>query len=287
VLALAASLVAFTALRSLEPANQREQVVRYAADTVGCLDTLHASDTISAMVTLRVLPYDSKDQLPPDFAPFFAQEFKSRFHVPADLPLSVVQLTRAKCRSENDCTGAALWLSANAYLVAQKNGSLSVVEVADESLTPQFAQAVKDILESMGRDLAVPGSREDPLAFVMTIRPHLAPDTVPRERQLFRIRLPWYDLRLTPPAAPPDLALQYPRKAEIVGAEDSVRMSFTVLPNGSVHPGSVDLVSGRYREFIEEVATALDSSTYVPARLGECPVATWTNQSFNFRRRGR
>ena len=239
------------------------------------------------MATLRVRRYNSKAGLPKDFAEFFAQEFKSRFPVPSNLALSVVMRTRAKCVTERDCIGAGLWLSANAYAVARKDGSLSFIGVSDESLTPNFAETVRVVLETMSQDRAIPGIEGDSLPLEITVRPHLEPDTVPRERHLFRVRIPWYDLKLTPPDAPPNQKLPYPTLAERAGVEDSVAMSFTVRSNGSVHPASLDVRSGIFREFIQQVAKELEKSTYTPARLGACPVATWTNQSFIFRMRRR
>jgi len=280
---LAVSAIAFRPPQSPESVKHERRSVRTGLDSVGCLDTLRATDTITAVATLRVRRYQNKADLPAEFAGFFAQEFKSRFRVPSNLALSVVMLTRATCTTDRNCSGAGLWLSANAYAVARKDGSLSFIGVSDESLTPDFAESVRVVLETMSRDRAIPEIYEDSLPLEITIRPHLDPDTVPRERHLFRVRIPWYDLRLTPPDAPPNQVLTYPVLAERVGLEDSVAMSFTVLSNGSVHPGSLDVRSGFFREFIQKVATELEKSTYTPAQLGACPVATWTNQSFVFR----
>ena len=58
-----ASVIAFAGLQALEAENEQDKVVRHAADTTGCLDTLHASDTITAMATIRLLPYNSKTRL--------------------------------------------------------------------------------------------------------------------------------------------------------------------------------------------------------------------------------
>lgn len=252
-------------------------------DSVACLDTLRASDTTTAVVKLSLRRYNSKASLPPDFEGFFAQEFKSRFQIPANLPLSVVMLFRARCVSKTDCTGAGLWLSASGYAVARKNGTLAFIGVADESLTPEFAGMVRSVLEGMSQERLVPQIREDSLPLQIAVRLEHNPDTIPRERQLFRVRVPWYDLRFTAPEAPPKQTVPYPRNAERAGIEDSVSLSFTIMQDGSVHPLSLDLRSGVYREFIREVATSLEKSTYTPARLGACPVATWTSQSFVFR----
>lgn len=252
-------------------------------DSIGCLDTLRASDTISAVVKLTVRPQDRKTTLPPDFEAFFAQEFKSRFSPPADLRLSVMH-GMGTCDStwRHNCTSGSFRLSSTAYAVARKDGSLSRLGVVDESLTPALVNAVKTALEAMSWERVVPKLLKDqPLE--VGIRVETRPDTVPRERQLFKVRLPRYDLAFTGGAPLKLKHPRYPMRAEMARVEDSVSVSYTIMPNGSVNLSSFDFETVQYRDFLQAVIKSIEGSTYEPARIGSCPVATWVRQTFLFK----
>ena len=109
-------------------------------------------------------------------------------------------------------------------------------------------------------------------------------DTVPPHRHLFRVSVPYYSLPFTYSQWPKNTrGPTYPPVAERHGIQDSVFVTFTTLPDGTVAPQSVDLLAGHYREFILAVFDRLATARYVAARIGSCPVATWTAQSFLFR----
>jgi TonB family protein len=264
-------------------AAERTDPLQSQPDSIGCLDTLRASDSLAAVVKLVVRPQDRKAQLPPDFEEFFAQEFKARFKVPTSLPLSVMLGTGTCDSTGSTCTGGGLWLSSTAYAVARRNGALSRIGVVDESLTPELAKSVMAVLDGMTSDRVVPDIRADSLRLEIGIRAESHPDTVAPSRRLFRVRLPKYDLTFIHPKAPLKFRVGYPRNAERAGVEDSVTVSFTIMANGSVNPRSFDLHSGRYRDFLRVVVSTLEKATYQPARIGACPVATWTSQSFVFK----
>src|ERR1051325_1558469 len=80
--------------------------------TVGCLDTLHATDSLLRVVKLSVAAQDTAQRLPRHFEEFFAQEFRGRFKTPAKLPLSVV-MGASPCDSVGlRCYGGYLDLAA-------------------------------------------------------------------------------------------------------------------------------------------------------------------------------
>ncbi len=213
--------------------SARRTVVR---DTTGCLDTLHASDSVSAVVTMSVRPQDRKTTLPPDFEGLFVQEFRSRLKVPNNLSLSVMA-GWAPCDSVSQrCVGGVLTLGSQAYLTAHPTGTLSRFGVIDFSLTP--------------------------------------------------VTIPHYKLPFTFAAWPKKAkGPKYPYIAETRGVGDSVAVTFTVLPDGTVAPQSVDVQAGNYMDFIRSVFDGLATMSYVPARIGSCPVATWTAQTFIFKMR--
>ena len=115
-------------------------------DTTGCLDTLHANDSVVAIVKMSVRPQDRKTKLPPDFEGLFAQEFRSRLKLPPNLSLSVM-VGRSPCDTRGDrCAGGVMMFGSHAYATAQPNGALSRVTVVDFSLTPVFAERVRTVL---------------------------------------------------------------------------------------------------------------------------------------------
>jgi hypothetical protein len=171
-----------------------------------------------------------------------------------------------------------------AYATLKSDGTLSKVSVVDLSLTPSFADSVKSAFTKMSTDRASPflGGLES-VALRFAIEVEQDADTVPAYRKLFLVALPHYTMPYSPPdyskgAAPP----KYPRIAEMNRITDTVQLTFTILENGSVAPESVDLEKAHYREFIESVFTSMAKTTYIPARIGTCAVASWVNQLFAF-----
>jgi hypothetical protein len=254
-------------------------------DAIGCLDTLHASDTVETIVKMTVASQDPKTALPPNFENFLAQGFRARFKAPSKLPLSVV-IGDEPCDSLGSrCVGGILNIGAVAYVTAHSNGSLVVTDVVDETLTQDFADSIRSALGAMAKNRDVPWlEHADSIPLVLRFAPDEQADTVPEARYVFKAKIPRYDLPFTSAMMPSTgIVPKYPSRAAIVGIEDSVVLAFTVRANGSIAPQSMDFVSGNYREFVLSAADALNDSRYHPAHLGDCAVATRIRQRFVFK----
>jgi TonB family protein len=255
------------------------------ADAIGCLDTLHASDTVETIVKMTAASQDPKIALPTNFQNYLAQAFKVRFKAPPKLPLSVV-VGGEPCDSLGSrCAGGILNIGAVAYVTARGNGSLVVTNVVDETLTEDFADSVRSTLEGISKNRDVPWlERVDSIPLVLTFVSDDQPDTVPETRYIFKAKIPRYELPFTYAMMPSaGIAPKYPLRAAIAGIEDSVVLAFTVRANGSIAPQSMDFVSGNYREFVLSAADALNEARYHPAHLGDCAVATRIRQRFVFK----
>lgn len=256
-----------------------------AAESIGCLDTLHAADSISTIVKMTVAAQDPKIVLPRDFESLFVEEFRSHFKLPANLPLSVVMGSQPCDSLGSRCLRGVLSLGAVAYATAHNDGRLSDIEVLDVALTPRLADSVKSALQSMSRAEMVPTVGDvDSIPLILQIEPEEKPDTVPSVRYVFRARLPRYDAPFSyasMPAAGVDAT--YPLNARVAGVEDSVTLAFTVESDGTIAGRSIELVSATYRDFIASVLEALGRTRYHPAHLGDCAVATRMKQRFLFK----
>lgn len=255
-------------------------------DTTACLDTLHASDSVSAVVTIRVRPQDPKTTLPPDFEGLFAQEIGSRLRGPRSLHLSVMVGWNQCSSGSPGCTGGVLTLGSQAYATAHSTGALSRIGVLDFSLTSALSDSLRTVLERIGQEKMSPpffnGKDSIPLKISIGVQQHF--DTVPPYRRLFRVNLPHYNLPFTGAEWPKDAkAPKYPSIAESRGVGDSVAVTFTVLADGTVPPESIEVLAGRYIEFIRAVFERLATARYLPARIGGCPVASRGFQSFAFK----
>jgi TonB family protein len=254
-------------------------------DAIGCLDTLHASDTVETIVKMTAASQDPKTALPPNFENFLAQGFKARFKAPSKLPLSVV-IGDEPCDSLGSrCAGGILNIGAVAYVTAHSNGSLVVTDVVDETLTEEFADSIRSALGAMAKNRDVPWlEHADSIPLVLKFAPDDQADTVPEARYVFKAKIPRYDVPFTYAMMPSTgIVPKYPSRAAIAGIEDSVVLAFTVRANGSIAPQSIDFVSGNYREFVLSAADALNDSRYHPAHLGDCAVATRIRQRFVFK----
>src|SRR5947207_2795491 len=116
------------------PRSRRARSARSAhalAAATACLDTLHAADSVSAIIKMSVTPQDTAVQLPADFEDLFVQDFRSRFKPPSRLPLSVV-VGSPPCDSLGSrCAGASLDVAVVAYATAHNDGKLDDIEVVD------------------------------------------------------------------------------------------------------------------------------------------------------------
>ena len=146
--------------------------------------------------------------------------------------------------------------------------------VVDVALARGLADSVHSTLERMSRDQAVPWMGHiDSIPLILTLSPEERPDTVPAFRQLFKARVPRYDIPFSYAAMPvAGVDARYPLTARLVGLEDSVTLAFTVESDGTIAPESLDLVSASYRDFVTSVVEALGKTRYHPAHLGDCAV---------------
>jgi hypothetical protein len=279
---MAASACAANPAPNRKPSSTANDV---GADAIGCLDTLHASDTVEIVVKMTAASQDPKIALSPNFENFLAQSFHARFKTPSKLSLSVV-IGDEPCDSVGSrCAGGILNIGAVAYVTARANGSLVVTDVVDETLTEDFTDSIRSALEAMSKNRDVPWlERTDSIPLVLTFAPDDQPDTVPATRYVFKAKIPRYDLPFTYAMMPSaGINPKYPTRGVIAGIEDSVVLAFTVRSNGSIAPESMDFVSGNYREFVLSAADALNHSRYHPAHLGDCAVATRIRQRFVFK----
>lgn len=266
----------------MNPAVKRP--VPSARSSIGCLDTLHATDSIWSVVKLSVSAADTTKILPTDFESFFTQEFRRKFRVPGKLPLSVVMGTQPCDSLGSRCAGGFLDLAAVAFATAHYDGKLTGIEVVDATLTPMLADSVGATLAAMSREGLAPTEGVDSIPLVVRMETEENPDTVPELRQVFRARVPRYALPFryaTMPAAGVDP--RYPLTARLAGVGDSVAVAFTVDSEGWIAAESLELLRASYRDFVASVLTTLQRTRYHPARLGDCPVSTRMSQRFLFK----
>lgn len=283
-LAVVPGLWILAAACAANPAVIQPASIPYTAG-IGCLDTVHASDTAEAIVSLSVVPVDTNAKLPNDFADLFADEFRTRFKPPPHLLLSVVMGTEPCDSLGSRCAGGELTLGSTAYVTAYSNGKLSSPVVIDASLTETLADSIRSALETISREQEVPWmGKMDSISLVLTLAPEADSDSVTTATRIFKARLPLYDLPFSDaimPAAGVDA--RFPLSASLAGVGDTVTLAFTVQADGSIAPESVDIVTARYRDFVTSVFDALGKTRYHPAHLGDCPVATRIRQRFIFK----
>jgi hypothetical protein len=258
---------------------------RAPSDTPGCLDTLKASDSISTIVKVSVVPQDSTVKLPNEFEQLFAETLRSRFRVPSKLPLSVV-IGQPPCDSLGyRCVGGVLDLGAVIYVQAHNDGTLSGATIVDETTTPALADSLRAALVAMSKANEVPlFGQADSIALVIRIGPDDGADTVQNARRLFKATIPRYDAPFSYATMPQSgVDAPYPLNARLAGVEDSVTIAFTVRADGTIAAESLDLLSANYREFVVSVFNAIINTRYHPAHLGDCAVATRMKQRFMFK----
>jgi hypothetical protein len=258
---------------------------RAPADTLGCLDTLKAADSIAAIVKVSVEPQDSTNRLPIEFEQLFAQTLRQHFRVPRKLPLSVV-IGQPPCDSLGyRCVGGVLDLGAVIYVRAYGDGTVSDAIIVDETTTPALADSLRAALMAMSRANEVPWYwQSDSVALVIKVAPDDGADSVPTARHLFRAMIPRYDAPFRYATMPESgVDAPYPLNARLAGVEDSVTVVFTVRADGTIAAESMDLVAANYSEFVVSVFNALARTRYHPAHLGDCAVATRMKQRFMFK----
>jgi TonB family protein len=284
VVTVAALLLAAACATNPHQRNPGASARRSSADSIGCIDTLHAADTILTVVKMTVAPQDTGVALPHDFESLFVEEFRSRFKPPANLPLSIVMGSQPCDSLGSRCAGGMLSVGAVAYATAHNDGKLSDIALIDVARTPRFADSVSSALQAMSRASMVPPIGDvDSIPVILKILAEEEPDTVPDVRHVFKMKVPQYDWPFSyasMPAAGVDA--KYPYAARLAGLADSVTLAFTVESDGTIPTESIELVSATYQDFVSSVIDALGRTQYHPAHLGDCAVATRMQQRFLF-----
>jgi hypothetical protein len=268
-----------------KPGRKVSSAKRAPGDTIGCLDTLRATDSVTAIIKVVVMPRDSGQRLPREFEGLFADLFRQRFRIPAKMPLSVVKGV-APCDSLGSrCAGGMLDLAVLAYATAHNDGKMGDIAVLDVALAPSFTDGVRSVLESISRESLLPPIGDvDSIPLVVRLESDQEGDSVPAYRRVFQTKLPRYGAPFTYASMPAaGVAARYPFAARLAGVEDSVTVAFTVESDGTIPPESIELVKANYRDFVSSVADALLKTRYHPARLGDCAVATRMEQRFLFK----
>jgi TonB family protein len=259
-------------------------LARRAVRTIDCLDTLHASDSITTIVKMSVAAQDFTAKLPRDFEALFIDDFRSHFKIPRTLPLSVVTGWQPCDPIGSRCVGGVLNLGAIVYVTAHDDGRLSGATVIDETMTPALAESLDSALAAMSRaNQILPLGGADSIALALRVSPEENADTNDT-RHLFKAVVPRYRTPFSYATIPQaGIEPRYPLNARLAGIEDSVTLAFTVGADGMIAAESIDLVHANYREFVASVLDALLKARYHPAHLGDCAVATRIKQRFVFR----
>ena len=255
-----------------------------AHDTLACQDTLHATDSVNAVFKMTVKTQDPKTSLPPEFEALFVDGIRSRLKVPAILRLSVMQGWAPCDTVAGKCIAGVLAFGSQVYVTAHKDGTLTRIGVIDVSLTPEFSDSVVTAMRRYSSEKLIPAfTRPDSIPLDISIDVEQNPDTVPAFRHLFRVNIPRFNTEFDYSQYPKNGGgPKYPPIAASQGVGDTVKVAFTVLSDGSVESQTVDVLKGRYREFVRAVFDKLATIHYVPARIGACAVAARARQSFVF-----
>jgi len=252
-------------------------------DTVACSDTLHANDTIPAIVKIAVHHQDTTSTLPTNFEALFADEFQSRFKAPSQLPLITIDADQP-CKG-SVCASASPLVRVDAYAMALQDGTMQKISVISPSLNTELADSVRSVLTAMSSERTVPFFESAvPLPIRIIVSTETAPDSVPPPRRLFRAKLPHYTAEYRQPSTVRKPVFpRYPRPAEMNGVGDALVFEFTILPDGKVAPESVDLVQYHHPEFVQALIDAFPKMVFEPAMLGSCKVPVWVTQKFDFK----
>lgn len=115
------------------------------------------------------------------------------------------------------------------------------------------------------------------------IRLRLAPWDPPGENGvgLMRVTIPFI-IADTPVSVVNLPAPAYPVGGQRAGAGDVVEVFFAVGTNGRVIPGSIRVVGGRYRQFVEAAVRSVERGLFNPARIRGCAVPMEVAQRMNF-----
>ena len=280
-----AALYAVVACSSNPSPRTAAAARRPASATLGCLDTLQSSDSITTIVRMTVAAQDSAVPLPRDFEGMFIDGFRSHFTAPKKLPLSVVTGWQPCDSLGSRCASGVLNLSAAIYVTAHNDGTLSDGSVIDETITPALADSLRAALVAMSRAKDVPPVGEaETIALAIKVAPQESADSGRALNYLFKAVVPHYGWPFSSATMPEaGVNASYPLSARLAGVEDSVALAFTVDADGRIAPESIDLVSANYREFVASVVNALVKARYHPAHLGDCAVATRMKQRFVFK----
>jgi hypothetical protein len=200
------------------------------------------------------------------------------------MPLRVVAGWEPCDSVASRCAGGILNLATTAYLTAHRDGRLTQISVVDESLTPALADSLNVALRRLSSAKAAAWtSTPDSIALRLRLAASEPDDSVPVLQRFFISVVPHYRLPFSAAVAPAGgVKPNYPVSAELTGVQDTVVVAFTVDSDGLIPSESLELLGGKYRDFVGAVVNALLDAQFHPARLGDCAVAARMRQRFVF-----
>jgi hypothetical protein len=216
---------------------------------------------------------EAPDQIPIGFQPTVTTDLGGGYHGSSALggPLLVPMKTSGRLDNQPPSAGSA-FAALNEALVA------AVHQVDAGGGLPAFSWAAS--------------ARYGPVRLGIEVLPEARPGAVP----LLRARIP--AMRVDTDVAPDRLPRPvYPPEAGQRGEGASIDLRYLVLENGSVDPGSIDVLSVvvdgsntpalSARPFVASAVRALTRARFHPAVAQGCPVAATVRQRFTFHIGGR
>ncbi len=228
-----------------------------------------------------------------NYADLLLQDFAQRFHPPQPLRIPVLAAGPASLRalSPEKRTGAAvreLYIDDVVDFTAKSDGTIGALQLRITSMSPEFDSTVVATLVAMGREdlMPVPTSEEKEDTIPLRLRITSGPGWSGHERALFISQLPKLSgsdaMELEGNPLPP-----YPEEEKALGMDGYVLFQIIVSRQGSVQPGTIEVLQSTSLAFLRSALGVLDSMRFTPAHVGSCPMPQVMRLPFRFQAPGR
>lgn len=289
-----ASRLAAVIAVSLGVTLSAQAAAQQARGDSACTLPTPAHDSVHVVVT-AIATVDSSDRdrlvkLSPTFLAFVVEAVRTHFVPPTNLDLA--SLAGGMPHPPADWLAPPNWkaprttrttplLAADAYFTINASGTPGDIRIGHSSMAASLARSVDSAIRAIvPEDYGLVPQNADGVR----VHFHLeaAPDSVATDQPFFTTWLPVYRIDQSPRAPKRPVIPTYPVNARDQGVTDTVLVSFAIGPSGRVIPGTIDLLSAHYRDFVDVVASTLRDNVFQPIIAEGCPVTSTVREAFTF-----
>jgi protein TonB len=235
-----------------------------------------------------VLRFGSDKPIPDNFASFLVEGIRTNLVLPTPLALGVYgsHFNRPIPPGSKQPEELVPAFSSEFIVALRQDGSVRDLRLLQESLAPALDAAIARAIYLADSTKSLPpiGEVTDKSEIVVFIDIDMVDSATSGRYPLFRVTVPVYPMtRAVSQLRTPDAVPHYPDELRNQGIAGFAQLRFVVDESGKVAEHSYRIVKLSEIPFGQAVLAVMPRFRFEPARIGNCPVKSIVEQSFEFK----